>query len=294
MPAGSTRPPRQEIAELQSVVLDVRRFRSDQGVKPTQRIPARLSGISRYQTELRALLRLTEPDGRFEPDRRAQHRHRRPDRAGPVHRHRRGGRTGSGCRGTWPAARKELDQTGRKLANDAFLANAKPDVVSSIRDSQRGGGRRAAPDRGGAGRAAGRAVTGRRPAGGQRPTGRQLDAERRRTAEAALLARWGEAKISPSRDRIERLLDLLGQPQRSYRTIHLTGTNGKTSTARMIDELLRGFGLRTGRYTSPHLSSHDRADRARRRTGQRSGTCRWLRRDRAVPGPGRRAPPTSR
>jgi dihydrofolate synthase/folylpolyglutamate synthase len=81
------------------------------------------------------------------------------------------------------------------------------------------------------------------------------DARRRQQAEAALLARWGEAKISPSRERIVRLLDLLGQPQRSYRAIHLTGTNGKTSTARMIDELLRGFGLRTGRYTSPHLSS---------------------------------------
>jgi dihydrofolate synthase/folylpolyglutamate synthase len=69
-----------------------------------------------------------------------------------------------------------------------------------------------------------------------------------------LLARWGEAKIGPSRDRIERLMDLLGQPQLAYRSIHLTGTNGKTSTARMIDELLRGFGLRTGRYTSPHLA----------------------------------------
>jgi dihydrofolate synthase/folylpolyglutamate synthase len=83
---------------------------------------------------------------------------------------------------------------------------------------------------------------------------RQDDARRRQQAEAALLARWGEAKISPSRDRILRLLDLLGQPQRSYRAIHLTGTNGKTSTARMVDELLRGFGLRTGRYTSPHLT----------------------------------------
>jgi len=61
---------------------------------------------------------------------------------------------------------------------------------------------------------------------------RQQDARRRQQAEAALLARWGEAKISPSRDRILRLLDLLGQPQRSYRAIHLTGTNGKTSTYR--------------------------------------------------------------
>jgi len=90
---------------------------------------------------------------------------------------------------------------------------------------------------------------------GPTQTRRPEDADRRQQAEAALLARWGEAKISPSRDRILRLLDLLGQPQRSYRAIHLTGTNGKTSTARMVDDLLRGFGLRTGRYTSPHLSS---------------------------------------
>ena len=56
-------------------------------------------------------------------------------------------------------------------------------------------------------------------------------------------------------DRIEALLDLLGSPQRAYPSIHLTGTNGKTSTARMIDALLRAHGLRTGRYTSPHLET---------------------------------------
>jgi dihydrofolate synthase/folylpolyglutamate synthase len=81
------------------------------------------------------------------------------------------------------------------------------------------------------------------------------DRQRRQAAEQALLARWGETKIGPSRHRIETLMDVLGQPQRAYRAIHLTGTNGKTSTARMVDELLRAFGLRTGRYTSPHLSS---------------------------------------
>jgi dihydrofolate synthase/folylpolyglutamate synthase len=85
-------------------------------------------------------------------------------------------------------------------------------------------------------------------------TGRERDRARRQQTEAQLLARWGESKIGPSRHRIDRLMDVLGQPQRSYRAIHLTGTNGKTSTARMVDELLRGFGLRTGRYTSPHLS----------------------------------------
>src|SRR4051812_21251705 len=53
--------------------------------------------------------------------------------------------------------------------------------------------------------------------------------------------------------RIEGLLELLGDPQKAYPSIHITGTNGKTSTARMIDALLRAHGLRTGRYTSPHL-----------------------------------------
>ncbi len=75
-----------------------------------------------------------------------------------------------------------------------------------------------------------------------------------RQAEVEVSARWGEGRLEPSTERISALLDLLGRPQHSYRCIHLTGTNGKTSTARMVDELLRGFGLRTGRFTSPHLS----------------------------------------
>jgi dihydrofolate synthase/folylpolyglutamate synthase len=59
----------------------------------------------------------------------------------------------------------------------------------------------------------------------------------------------------PDLSRITDLMDLLGSPQKSYPAIHLTGTNGKTSTTRMVDALLRGFGLRPGRYTSPHLTS---------------------------------------
>src|SRR3954452_887481 len=59
----------------------------------------------------------------------------------------------------------------------------------------------------------------------------------------------------PDLDRITDLLDLLGSPQRSYPSIHITGTNGMTTTARMVDALLREFGIRTGRYTSPHLQS---------------------------------------
>jgi dihydrofolate synthase/folylpolyglutamate synthase len=72
----------------------------------------------------------------------------------------------------------------------------------------------------------------------------------------ALAGRYpSEDKMVPDLDRIRLLMDLLGSPQRSYPAIHLTGTNGKTSTARMVDALVRAFGLRPGRYTSPHLDS---------------------------------------
>ncbi|MGD9960514.1 bifunctional folylpolyglutamate synthase/dihydrofolate synthase [Nocardioides sp.] len=71
--------------------------------------------------------------------------------------------------------------------------------------------------------------------------------------EDALLSRWPETRLEPSLDRIEAFVELLGDPQRSYPVIHLTGTNGKTSTSRMIDTLLRSLNLRTGRFTSPHV-----------------------------------------
>lgn len=76
----------------------------------------------------------------------------------------------------------------------------------------------------------------------------------RQQVEDDITSRWGEGRMDPTRERIEALLDLLGSPQQAYRAVHLTGTNGKTSTARMTEQLLRGFGLRTGRFTSPHLS----------------------------------------
>jgi dihydrofolate synthase / folylpolyglutamate synthase len=71
--------------------------------------------------------------------------------------------------------------------------------------------------------------------------------------EDALLSRWPETRLEPSLDRIRAFTELLGDPQRSYPVIHLTGTNGKTSTSRMIDTLLRALDLRTGRFTSPHV-----------------------------------------
>ena len=71
--------------------------------------------------------------------------------------------------------------------------------------------------------------------------------------EEELDERWPETKIEPSLDRIEMLMDLLGHPERSFDVIHIAGTNGKSSTARMVDSLLRAFHRRVGLVTSPHL-----------------------------------------
>lgn len=72
--------------------------------------------------------------------------------------------------------------------------------------------------------------------------------------QAELLGRWPESAIDPSLSRISAIMDLLGEPQLAYPVIQVTGTNGKSSTARMIASLLRALGLRTGLYTSPHLT----------------------------------------
>lgn len=77
--------------------------------------------------------------------------------------------------------------------------------------------------------------------------------ERADAVYAALLERQGEQWIQPRVERTQRVLELLADPQRTFRVVHVTGTNGKTSTSRMIESLLRAHGLRTGLFTSPHL-----------------------------------------
>ncbi len=72
-------------------------------------------------------------------------------------------------------------------------------------------------------------------------------------AVSALSNRFPENKINPSLDRILMTMDLMGQPQNNFKTIHIAGTNGKTSTSRMIERLLRALELRTGLFISPHL-----------------------------------------
>src|ERR1700684_4666091 len=76
-----------------------------------------------------------------------------------------------------------------------------------------------------------------------------------REVEQEIFSRRPEHSVDLALDRMADLVELLGQPQRACPVIHITGTNGKTSTARMIDALLRSRGLRTGRFTSPHLVS---------------------------------------
>ncbi len=73
--------------------------------------------------------------------------------------------------------------------------------------------------------------------------------------EHLLDQRWPETKIEPSTSRISALLEMLGSPQQGYPSIHIGGTNGKTSVARMVDALLTAFSRRTGRTISPHLQS---------------------------------------
>lgn len=70
---------------------------------------------------------------------------------------------------------------------------------------------------------------------------------------AELYARQPEQHIRPRLEPTARLVGLMGDPQKNYGIIHITGTNGKTSTSRIIERILREHGLRTGRLTSPHL-----------------------------------------
>jgi dihydrofolate synthase/folylpolyglutamate synthase len=78
-------------------------------------------------------------------------------------------------------------------------------------------------------------------------------AEKAKSVEEDLLKRIPENKLRPRLEPTRRAVELLGDPQKLYRVIHVTGTNGKTSTTRFIERLLREHGLRTGRFTSPHL-----------------------------------------
>ena len=102
-------------------------------------------------------------------------------------------------------------------------------------------------------------MSGRPDAAAQEAARNLEEIKRMREIEEAILGRAPENDVGPSLERIAAVMELAGDPQRSYPVIHLTGTNGKTSTSRMIDSILQESGLSTGRFTSPHL--HDIRER---------------------------------
>jgi len=93
-----------------------------------------------------------------------------------------------------------------------------------------------------------------RPDSAQRDAEHKLEIRKRmREIEQSIMMRAPEHDLEPSLDRIAAVMELLGDPQHAFPVIHVTGTNGKTSTTRMIERMLREMGLSTGRFTSPHL-----------------------------------------
>lgn len=90
---------------------------------------------------------------------------------------------------------------------------------------------------------------------GAEDANRLAEAERLLALEVELIRRAPESQIEPTLDRVQAVLDLLGNPERSFPAIHVAGTNGKSSTSAVIDALLTAYGLRTGRFTSPHLET---------------------------------------
>ena len=84
---------------------------------------------------------------------------------------------------------------------------------------------------------------------------------RMREVEQEIFSRRPEHSVDLALDRMADLVGLLGDPQRACPVVHITGTNGKTSTARMIDALLRSRGLRTGISSAPLRPQTTRPER---------------------------------
>ena len=263
--AGEDKAAEAEVASLMRLVTEIRRFRSDQGLRPGQRVPARLAGIAAtpladHEPSIRSLLRLTNPADRERrrvqrlrvTGGRGRHRGARPGRDGG-----RGGRAGADGEGS----------RGRPQGGGADGRQAREPGVHRQGAGRRGGQVPPAPGRRGSRhRAAGSPprvapLMRGRPAPDQnaittRSRLTPVDIEERlREVELEVGSRRAEHQISPTLDRVAALVGLLGDPHRAYPVVHVTGTNGKTSTTRMIETLLRERGLRTGRFTSPHLVS---------------------------------------
>ncbi len=287
-PTPSDRPVRESargfIADLDKLVTEIRRFRADQGLAGNRAVPARLTGPTGLTGPAAALTRLTAAGDDFAPtaaaldvvlsagpvtievdtseavDVEAEKARIRKDLAIAE---KEIAATGGEARATRPSWAR------RPTTSSMGFGNAMPRPLA---ERDRLQARLDCPGRG-------RGVTGPEPDGSpfddadlgpddteadvsgatadlDDETGEITPAAPPLTlpvVEALLDRRWPETSIEPTLERITALLDLLGNPQRAYPVIQIAGTNGKTSVSRMIDALLTRLGLRTGRFTSPHL-----------------------------------------
>ena len=239
----------QRVADMQKMITEVRRFRSDQGLGDRQKVPARLSeitaaGLDAHVPAVTALAWLTPPADDFTPSASVEVRLSAAtvtvelDTSGTVdvaaERRR--------LEKDLAAAQKDLAGTTGKLGNEGFLSKAPAEVIDKIRARQQLAGEEV------------ERITARLAALNMtEPTPDEIASLLQ--VEHLLDQRWPETKIEPSTARISALLELLGSPQQGYPSIHIGGTNGKTSVARIIDALLTALHRRTGRTTSPHLQS---------------------------------------
>ena len=236
---------------MQKLVTEVRRFRSDQGLADRQKVPARLTDVAAADLDsqipaVQSLAWLTPASDGFAPSASVEVRLTRGtvvvelDTSGTVdvaaERRR--------LEKDLAAAEKELAGTTAKLDNDAFLAKAPGGRRRQDPGTPTGRSRGSRPDHNKVGIPA---MTDPVPTPDEIASLLQV--------EHLLDQRWPETKLEPSTARISALMELLGSPQRGYPSIHIAGTNGKTSVARMIDSLLTALNRRTGRTTSPHLQS---------------------------------------
>ena len=262
---GRTLPPvaAQRISDMQKLVTEVRRFRSDQGLADRQKVPARLSGIDTADLDgqlpaVSSLAWLTDARDGFSPTASLEVRLSR----------------GTVIVELDTSASVDVDAERRRLEKDLVAAQKelastiarsstttrswpRPPPRSSTRSVLVKNSRARKSNASRTAWAASDEPTARRPGGTVSPRAAPTPDEIASLlqVEHLLDQRWPETQIEPSLTRINALMELLGSPQRGYPSIHIAGTNGKTSVARIVDALLRALGRRTGRTTSPHLQS---------------------------------------
>ncbi len=218
------------LAQAIEAIVRVRRWRDSAGIKPGSRVSARLDADG-YDATRETLARLARVELADDGD--AQPKLRRVDRGARWHAR---GDRGRGSRPRGPGAPPRRRSRAPRRADRALAGQALQRGLRRERAARRRGrraGQARAPASG-----AGDAVSWRLP-----------DAERHLRSLELFGMRFGL-------ERMRRLMTVLDSPQRDFDAIHVVGTNGKSSTTRMVAAILERHGIRTGAYLSPHLVSY--------------------------------------